>query len=297
MTKGQISKRDNEGRIIEIIRLGDKEDIETPLWPFRPDEKQWYTSKDTGNTEDFGYSYLETAGLSWPPTESDRAKLLETVGDTYDSMAKYIRQSKKQIPTAGRDLLPNANIAKQIASKKVAPTAASLEKLASNIPEPETLLEESLKPSKPLLRDLAPDNKYLEWIINIKTEKHALGGQYTVHTFLGPPDDETNPSLWPISPTHVGTFSPFGQASDTGCEKCQQDQRDQTEITGQIPLTLALAERYLAGIIGDLSPEQVTPYLTKNLHWRVIKVSPRNKNVLAQIRAPTDNLNSLMRVF
>ena len=41
----------------------------------------------------------------------------------------------------------------------------------------------------------------------------------------------------------------------------------------QIPLTIALIERYLAGIIDDLSEQSVVPYLTENLHWRVTQVN------------------------
>ena len=261
----------------------DVENIDTPLWPFRPDEEkwsknEWYTSRSVGNTEDFGYTYPETEGFSYPATPSQKTKLLETIGNTYDSMAKHILQSKNGVRTAGKDLLPQAHIVKQIEAERIPATAASLEKLASNIPERKTLLEESLKPSKPFLRDLAPNNKYLEWITNIKAEKHTLGGRYTVHVFLGPADDGTDTALWPISPTHVGTFAPLGQPSTTGCGKCQADQRDRTQITGQIPLTIALAERYLAGIISDLGEESVKPYLTENLHWRVVKVSPKVKS-------------------
>ena len=107
---------------------------------------------------------------------------------------------------------------------------------------------------------------------NIKAQKHTLGGAYSVHVFLGPVDEE-NVALWPAAPTHVGTFAPLGRSSETSCGKCQQDQRDHTEITSQIPLTMALVERYLAGQLRDLTEATVVPYLTQNLHWRVAKVS------------------------
>lgn len=57
--------------------------------------------------------------------------------------------------------------------------------------------------------DLAPDNRYLEWMTNIKAQKHTLDGAYSVHVFLGPVDEE-NVALWPAAPTHVGTFAPLG---------------------------------------------------------------------------------------
>ena len=252
--------------------IGGDETIDSPLYPFRPEVDSWYTSRTVRSTKDFGYSYPETAGLKYPTSQVEKEDLLKKIGEIYDSLPKMIQESKKHIPTAGQDLLVRAHIAAQIDKKAIPATAASLQTLAQHLPDPQTLLQTSLEPSKPFLRDLAPDNKYLEWMTNIKAEKHTLDGAYSVHVFLGPPADEPNPSLWPASPTHVGTFAPLGQPSTTGCGKCQNDQRDRTQVTGQIPLTIALVERYLAGIISGLGTGDVMGYLTRELHWRVVKV-------------------------
>ena len=226
----------------------------------------------TGDTKTFGYTYPETAKLSYPTTEDDKTKLLADIGAKYHSLPMFIQQSKHRIPTAGQELLAGANFAQQIQTQKVPATAASINTLVENLPDSKSLLQTSLEPSKPLIRNLARDNKYLEWLTNIKAEKHTLEGDYSVHIFLGPPDDEPNVALWPVAPTHVGTFSPFGQPRDTSCAKCQEEQTAHTVITGQIPLTLALVERYLAGIIDDLTENSVIPYLKKELHWRVARV-------------------------
>ena len=47
--------------------------------------------------------------------------------------------------------------------------------------------------------------------------------------------------------------------------------RVHTEVTGQIPLTMALVERYLAGKLDGLEPrqDQAIGYLQRELHWRV----------------------------
>ncbi len=251
---------------------GGEETIDSPLYPFRPDVNSWYTSKTVRSTKDFGYSYPETTGLKYPTSQAEKAKLSKEIEDMYGSVSKTIRESKKHIPTAGEDFLARAHIAAQIEEKVVPATVASLETIVEQMPDPGTLLKVSLEPSKPFLRDLAPNNKYLEWMTNIKAEKHNLDGAYSVHIFLGPPDDEPNSALWPFSPTHVGTFAPLGQPSTTRCSKCQDDQRDRTEVTGQIPLTIALVERYLAGIVSGLGANDVVDYLTKELHWRVVKV-------------------------
>lgn len=54
------------------------------------------------------------------------------------------------------------------------------------------------------------------------------------------------------------------------CGKCQDDRANRQQVTGQIPLTIALAERYFAGLIDSLEPGDVTGYLKANLHWEVL---------------------------
>ncbi|KAL9621323.1 MAG: hypothetical protein Q9160_004214 [Pyrenula sp. 1 TL-2023] len=238
------------------------EGIHTPLYPFRPDKDHWYTSDMVRPVEKFGYSY---------PELHNREALLEKLGEIYVPIWKSIKQSKKHIPTAGEQILPQVHTVQQIEAQGAPATAEQLKTIVAEMPPAEDLLKTSLEPSKPLLRDLAPHNKYLEWITNIGAEKHALGGTYTVHVFVGDPA-EPNVALWPVAPSHVGTFAPLGQPSTTKCAKCVDDQSERVQVTGQISLTVALVERYLAGILDDLSEESVKPYLTKNLHWRVAEL-------------------------
>ena len=250
---------------------GDPEDKDSPLYPFRPDVDSWYLSEDVKKTERFGYTYPETAGLSYPTTDQQKSVLYEKISQTYDSPPKLIQDSKQGVETAGQNLLAQAQLLKDLEAQKVAATAKEQDSLISQLPDQETLVKRSLGPTKPYLRDLAPDNKFLEWIINVKAAKHVLDGNYTVHFFLGP-QDEPRVALWAASPTHVATFAPLGQRSTTSCKKCQAAQADATQVTGQVPLTLALMERYIAGIVDDLTPASVVPYLTRNLHWRVAMV-------------------------
>ena len=124
----------------------------------------------------------------------------------------------------------------------------------------------------PSIDDLAPDGRYLEWITNLKSQKHGVGEPYSVQVFLGQissPDSRE----WALDANHVGTFTVLGDSQDIACEKCVVDQANKLQVTGQVPLTIALLERYLAREIDGLTPEIVVPYLQKNLHWRVIVVS------------------------
>lgn len=255
-------------------KTGRKREIEsakTPLWPFR-NAQGWYDSNNVKRTEDFGYTYPETAGLSSPPSAQQLRRLVSTINDIYPSPPIIVSRSLRRQESAGEELLPKAALLRRIADEKVTASHAKAMTLVQQLPEQQTLLKRSLEPEKPLLRNLAPDNAYLEWLVNIKAEKHALGGNYSVNVFLGPVQEDQI-VLWPLSPHYVGTFSPFGQDADTQCPKCKEDQAERVQITGQIPLTLALMERYLAEILPDIRPETVVPYLQKNLHWRVVLVS------------------------
>jgi tyrosinase len=260
---------------------GDEEGTSTYLYPFRPTEDSWYDSKNGSGktsikrTEPFGYTYPETTGLKYPVSSDARLKLYNTVQSYYTNLPRLIRQSKANDPTAGDFLLPQAAILRQIADTKVKANHVEALQLVSTLPKQEVLLEKSLEPKKPFLKALAPNNEYLEWLVNIKAERHAMGGKFSVHVFLDAVQ-ENDVALWPLSPHHVGSFVPFGQTSDTMCENCKDQQEAHLEITSQIPLTIALVERYLAQIIDNLREDVVVPYLTKNLHWRVESVSIPN---------------------
>lgn len=125
------------------------------------------------------------------------------------------------------------------------------------------------------ITDLSTNGKYLEWIVNVKVEKHCLGGTFSVHIFLGE-FERDDPSAWRSTENKVGSFNVLGDSENTGCGKCNNDRQRQLVVTGQVPLTLALAERYLAGQLANLKPEGVIPYLQTHLHWRVtfVRVLP-----------------------
>ncbi|KAF2213581.1 hypothetical protein CERZMDRAFT_39490, partial [Cercospora zeae-maydis SCOH1-5] len=257
------------------MKLSDtgKDGDKTELYPFKYLDKQsnslkWYTSADTHNVEDFNYTYPELQGLHGLPLDQRRSKLVPAIGKLYPQPADDIAASFLKIPDAGQRMVPVARMMRTMKEDNIPATAESAFELVANLPEPQVLLEESLQPKKPFLRDLAPDHKYLDWLVNVKGEKHALDGKYTIYVFLDAVEED-NVSLWPLSPHFVGLFSPMGQDGATACSKCQEAQEEKVEVTGQIPLTIALMERYLAQIIPDLSVDTVVPYLQKNLHWRV----------------------------
>ncbi|KAF7556599.1 hypothetical protein G7Z17_g1343 [Cylindrodendrum hubeiense] len=265
------------------VTLGNSDEgLDTPLAPFYKDKDSFWNSREVRDTTTFGYAYPETKSWGFANPGDYREDIKQRLSALYasGSLATMITASK-----AG-DKQPEATLrtrAKKLAridavdSPSTAITALSLAQAVS--PTPESRLAAVLPPldvpsiqvpDGRSLAQLAKGDTYLEWLVNIKAVKHTLDGQYLVHIFLGrvPPEEST--VLYAVSPYHIGTFSPLGQSEETGCEKCQHDQAAATEITGQIPLTIALAERYFAGELDSLLKEDVIKYLQTNLHWEVV---------------------------
>ncbi|KAF4456902.1 tyrosinase precursor [Fusarium austroafricanum] len=263
-----------------------EEGLKTDLAPFYKDASHFWTSDDVRETVKFGYSYPETKSWAFNSTadyRKDIYKQLETIyptgslatmiaasntGDQKPEEALRARAKKLARVTAIDE--PNTAITALSLAKAVSPPASTSELIAA-LPSLEVPTVNI--PEKRSLKNLVKDNSYLEWLVNIKAVKHTLRGEYLVHVFLGPVPEEESTCLYTVSPYHVGTFSPLGQNTETSCSKCKRDQVAGMEITGQIPLTIALAERYLADELESLSEPHVIEYLQRNLHWEVVDES------------------------
>lgn len=263
------------------------EGLNTPLAPFYKNSKDFWDSSGVRNTSVFGYAYPETKSWNFKSQKDYHDDLVRQINTLYQigSVSSMIIASRAGDRRPETTLRKRAERLAQVEAVPESPTAVTMLSLiqatsqisASQVSE--TNLASALPPievpsvevpDNRSLSSLAKDNKYLEWLVNIKAQKHTLEGEYLVHIFLGPVQETESTILYSVSPYHVGTFSPLGQPEDTRCGKCQQDQAARTEITGQIPLTIALVERYFAGALSSLDENDVISYLQKNLHWEVV---------------------------
>ncbi|KAK1472444.1 hypothetical protein CCUS01_05828 [Colletotrichum cuscutae] len=257
-----------------IVKAGDPETIKTPLAPFAQlgtkDNQVFWTSEGVRYTTEFGYVYPETQSWKFPTKESILNELDRVYGKTA-SFANILRSGDEDFKSSTEEFKSRA---KAHLKAENSPVSASTFSLAAEQDDQKPLQEAneldvfSLPEDRDLKSLIGTDNKYLEWLVNIKAEKAELGGNYVVHVFLGNPDDSV-PLLYVTNHSHVGAFATFGQDENTSCKNCQQGRASGQRITGQVPLTLALVERYVAGLIDSLAPQHVIPYLQKNLHWRV----------------------------
>jgi tyrosinase len=101
-----------------------------------------------------------------------------------------------------------------------------------------------------------------DWTCRIHCKKYELGGSYWVLIFLGEvPED---PSEWRTCSTFVGGHYCFVNGAVNKCSNCRSQANLVTE--GFVHLN-----EYIASYSGlsSYDPSEVTPYLKKNLHWRV----------------------------
>jgi hypothetical protein len=64
----------------------------------------------------------------------------------------------------------------------------------------------------------------------------------------------------------------------TGCARCQAAAEEGEVVEGKIALTVPLAKRLGEHKITNLTPEEINPYLQKELHWRVQLVCVSDPN-------------------
>ena len=107
-----------------------------------------------------------------------------------------------------------------------------------------------------------------EWTARVECKKFELGCSYSVIIFLGHvPDDPTD---WQVSPNYVGSHYAFVNSVAEGSEDSRK--KADVVIEGFVHLNQAIIRR--SGL-HSLEPEAVVPYLTKYLHWRVLKVKKK----------------------
>jgi tyrosinase len=106
-------------------------------------------------------------------------------------------------------------------------------------------------------RDVVVNDR--EWIVNLKADKHALNGSFFVHIFLG--DFGSDPTAWSFEPNLVSSWAVL--------DKFNTANTPNKPVTGTIPLTGTLSKLVLGNKLKSLDPDDVEPYLTANLKYRV----------------------------
>lgn len=282
-------------------QVGTLETKTTALTPFWENSNAFWTSDGVRKTGTLGYAYPETQSWKFSTPDQYKANVRATIRKLYggSSLASILADSTPgNLSNSAKLIVPSKASAQPAASKEnvqpakkspaelLQPTSSKALKEPASVQQLKGSDQKPLRQAKPQheepkaepkhesnpkhrdLTDLTTNGKYLEWIVNLRVEKHTLGGTFSVHIFLGE-FERDDASAWRTTENKVGSFNVLGDGQNTGCDKCKSDRERQLVVTGQVPLTLALAERYLAGDLANLKPESVIPYLQTHLHWRI----------------------------
>ncbi|KAK3938775.1 hypothetical protein QBC46DRAFT_389579 [Diplogelasinospora grovesii] len=293
------------------VEGGDLQTQDSPLTPFWDKSgKTFWTSAQVKDSATFGYAYPETQKWKFGTTDAYQTAIRQSVATLYgknvfSNFARTIASQPKPPSVAGATagvamMSLAAHPAKKDDGKQpivhVTPVAPDSES------KPPTVHEIHREEQKPLaaaapgakhddhghdesaegpipanLAHLAPDNKYTEWIFNVRAQKHGLGQSFRVLVFLG--DINPDPDSWDLEYNCVGRVSVLGRSPDTQCGKCQTDMESQLMISGTVPLTSALLQDIQEGQLQSLKPEDVVPHLRDNLKWRVTLFTGEERNV------------------
>lgn len=246
---------------------GESQTKDTPLTPFwdKSATKFWTSEEIKDTTTTFGYAYPETQEWKYRTGSEYQTSIRQAVTTLYGTnvFANFAAANVQARATEHTELIKSLSLAAPPPSAPITaekPLLITQEMKASPIPEH--------------LQHLAPNNKYPEWVVNIRAQKHGLHGAFRVIVFLGP-IDESDPDSWQTEFNTVGRVSVLGRSTQgpttTKCAKCITDAADELMISGTVPLTSALLQDIVNENTGlhSLQPEEVVPYLKKELKWKV----------------------------
>ncbi|KAK0734565.1 common central domain of tyrosinase-domain-containing protein [Lasiosphaeria miniovina] len=247
------------------VTQGATQDENTALTPFwdKTGRAFWTSAqiKDTAST--FGYAYAETQKWQYTTGAAYQAALRQAVTKLYGTnvfanFVAHVTQRRTEDVHA-----PAVNVA------EIAPSAsASPSPPAASEPETPGQAQKLLGPIPASLKHLAPNNKYTEWVVNVRAEKHGLGQPFRVLVFLG--TFAADPDAWDGEFNCVGRVSVLGRNdTTTQCARCRADGAARLMVSGTVPLTSALLQDIAEGELADLTPASVVPHLQRQLQWRV----------------------------
>ncbi|KAK3989908.1 hypothetical protein QBC44DRAFT_326311 [Cladorrhinum sp. PSN332] len=247
---------------------GETQSKDTPLTPFweKSGTKFWTSDQIKDSASSFGYAYPETQKWKYTDDASYQAAIRQAVTGLYGTnvFANFVQANlqnrAEEHAVAIRGLAGTASV-----SENTEPEQKSLQSLKEDTVVATNNTTTGIPDS---LKHLAPNNKYTEWVVNIRAQKHGLGRAFRIQVFLGD-IDESNPDSWDTEFNAVGRVSVLGRSRETQCAKCRIDTASELMVSGTVPLTSALLQDIVGGEVASLKPDDVVPHLTKNLKWKV----------------------------
>lgn len=222
------------------------------LAPFWNSQTSYWNSVNLGDSAKLGYTYPDFNGLDLSNPDQLQRAMVSRVGDLYGS---------SMLGGSSGDV-SDSFIATSQAQLAPAPVLlAQAPKLEANPPS-----ENATPTVEAAPRSVNQSDSLWEWAARVHVQKYALGSSFSILFFLGEvPED---PYQWLISPNLVGTHQVFANSVPDRCANCRN--QSQAVVEGFIHLNSGIKDH---SNLNSLEPNVVKPFLTEQLHWRVMKVS------------------------
>ncbi|KAI0176329.1 Di-copper centre-containing protein [Hypoxylon sp. FL1284] len=211
---------------------GEIEDTQTALTPFFSNETHFWTSEAVRDLEAFGYTYADVANKT-------RTQVISSINSRYGNFSPA-------------SMFLNTDRALSERSSQH-PSVGGLHRAGG-------LSWNSQTSTRPSLDAVFRGNRYREWIANVRVSKHAMGGSFSIHLFVG--EAPSDPTSWPVASNLIGTLGVFAH-------KGKHRMASGRKIAGTIPMTSALMQMASLGEVASLHEEDVVPFLKSNLVFRV----------------------------
>lgn len=103
-----------------------------------------------------------------------------------------------------------------------------------------------------------------------------MNGAFTIFYFIGGKDDmtnlDTNPALYSTASILAAIDHVFSAPRDA-CDNCAiRSDENTTLVTGTSSISPILLDYIKIGKLRSLGPDDVVPFLQRNLYWRVLGV-------------------------
>ncbi|KIW05630.1 uncharacterized protein PV09_03501 [Verruconis gallopava] len=215
-------------------------DANSGLLPFYADTNgNFHTSNSIRDFTQFGYTYPEITG--------NNQDIVTAVNTLYGAGQPQAGRRKRSISQS--DVIGNLSNVADTVTSSLGPVGDVVESAVNEVSN--------------LVSDIGSYmgvSSNRDYIVNIRTDKHAVDGSYQIFVFVGDiPEDK---STWTTCDSLVGiqviTSMMYGSKMPTAI------------VSATLPLTRFLEKHVVLKLLSGLDEDIVIPYLTANLNWKVL---------------------------
>ncbi|KAI8994151.1 tyrosinase [Trametes punicea] len=243
-------------------------DENTPLTPFWNTQSVFWTSAQAAGVtpSQLGYSYPEFNGLDLKDPKAIKDHIAGVVNELYGHQVRRTFPIHLPFERLAAAMPQASSIPPSATTTSVSTTHLARDSVAES-PVSQKRGDETLKVDSVALGSGMSITDFWEWTARIHVKKYEVGGSFSILLFLGDVPDDSDPAEWRMSPNYIGGHHAFVNSTPERCANCRR-QADLV-IEGFVHLNEAIAKH--SGL-NSFDPAVVRPYLTRELHWRVMKV-------------------------